>query len=126
MRNGFIFFFFTFNFYFQVYNDADILEKIVKEKQKELGPLPEEDDVGSPKLKLRALCNWKKNILPKIGFKVVEFLIVNIYYYHLLLFQGGVGVLHLPKRPALRHLCSRNWANSMKLSAVSQTAVDVA
>ncbi|XP_058259192.1 polybromo 1, like isoform X3 [Hemibagrus wyckioides] len=37
----------------QVYNDSDILEKIVKEKQKELGPLPEEDDVGSPKLKLR-------------------------------------------------------------------------
>ncbi|XP_060724127.1 polybromo 1, like isoform X1 [Tachysurus vachellii] len=37
----------------QVYNDADILEKIVKEKQKELGPLPEDDDVGSPKLKLR-------------------------------------------------------------------------
>ncbi|KAI5109113.1 polybromo 1, like isoform X1, partial [Silurus meridionalis] len=37
----------------QVYNDANILEKIVKEKQKELGPLPEEEDVGSPKLKLR-------------------------------------------------------------------------
>ncbi|XP_060775398.1 polybromo 1, like isoform X2 [Neoarius graeffei] len=37
----------------QVYNDADILEKIVKEKQKEFGPLPEDDDVGSPKLKLR-------------------------------------------------------------------------
>ncbi|XP_030633030.1 polybromo 1, like [Chanos chanos] len=36
----------------QVYNDADILEKIVMDKQKELGPLPEEDDVGSPKLKL--------------------------------------------------------------------------
>ncbi|ROL50781.1 Protein polybromo-1 [Anabarilius grahami] len=37
----------------QVYNDANILEKIVKDKQKELGPPPEEDDVGSPKLKLR-------------------------------------------------------------------------
>lgn len=44
----------------QVYNDADILEKIVKEKQKELGPLPEDDDVGSPKLKLRVLCHSKK------------------------------------------------------------------
>lgn len=40
-------------FYPQVYNDANILEKIVKDKQKELGPPPEEDDVGSPKLKLR-------------------------------------------------------------------------
>uniref|UniRef100_A0A8C2A4Z1 Protein polybromo-1 n=1 Tax=Cyprinus carpio TaxID=7962 RepID=A0A8C2A4Z1_CYPCA len=37
----------------QVYNDANILEKIVKDKQKELGTPPEEDDMGSPKLKLR-------------------------------------------------------------------------
>lgn len=37
----------------QVYNDSDILEKIVKDKKKELGPAPEEDDMGSPKLKLR-------------------------------------------------------------------------
>ncbi|NP_001003535.2 polybromo 1, like [Danio rerio] len=37
----------------QVYNDANVLEKMVKDKQKELGPAPEEDDVGSPKLKLR-------------------------------------------------------------------------
>lgn len=35
-----------------MYNDADILEKILKDKRKELGPPPEEDDVGSPKLKL--------------------------------------------------------------------------
>lgn len=39
----------------QVYNDADILEKILKDKRKELGPPPEEDDVGSPKLKLSKL-----------------------------------------------------------------------
>ncbi|XP_078104799.1 polybromo 1, like isoform X5 [Sander vitreus] len=44
----------------QVYNDADILEKILKDKRKELGPLPEEDDVGSPKLKLR-----KSGVSPK-------------------------------------------------------------
>nr|XP_055068904.1 polybromo 1, like isoform X2 [Misgurnus anguillicaudatus] len=37
----------------QVYNDSNILEKIVKDKQKELGPAPDEDDMGSPKLKLR-------------------------------------------------------------------------
>uniref|UniRef100_A0AAY4CCS3 Protein polybromo-1 n=1 Tax=Denticeps clupeoides TaxID=299321 RepID=A0AAY4CCS3_9TELE len=37
----------------QVYNDADVLEKILKDKRKELGPVPEEDDMGSPKLKLR-------------------------------------------------------------------------
>lgn len=48
-----------YSLYVQVYNDADVLEKIVKEKQKELGPLPEEEDVGSPKLKLRVLCNLK-------------------------------------------------------------------
>lgn len=41
--------------YVQVFNDANVLEKIAKEKQKELGPFPEEDDVGSPKLKLSAL-----------------------------------------------------------------------
>ncbi|KAK2915136.1 protein polybromo-1-like isoform X2 [Channa argus] len=44
----------------QVYNDADILEKILKDKRKELGPSPEEDDVGSPKLKLR-----KSGVSPK-------------------------------------------------------------
>uniref|UniRef100_A0A673YIL8 Protein polybromo-1 n=1 Tax=Salmo trutta TaxID=8032 RepID=A0A673YIL8_SALTR len=39
----------------QVYNDAAILEKIVKDKRKELGASPEEDtdNMGSPKLKLR-------------------------------------------------------------------------
>uniref|UniRef100_A0A8C7TC95 Polybromo 1, like n=1 Tax=Oncorhynchus mykiss TaxID=8022 RepID=A0A8C7TC95_ONCMY len=39
----------------QVYDDADILEKIVKDKRKELGASPEEgtDNMGSPKLKLR-------------------------------------------------------------------------
>ncbi|KAM3877589.1 polybromo 1, like isoform 3-T3 [Diretmus argenteus] len=37
----------------QVYNDADVLEKVVKDKRKELGSAPEEEDVGSPKLKLR-------------------------------------------------------------------------
>ncbi|XP_047439061.1 polybromo 1, like isoform X4 [Mugil cephalus] len=44
----------------QVYNDADILEKILKDKRKELGPPPEEDDMGSPKLKLR-----KSGVSPK-------------------------------------------------------------
>ncbi|XP_071761621.1 polybromo 1, like [Centroberyx gerrardi] len=44
----------------QVYNDADVLEKIVKDKRKELGPAPEEEDVGSPKLKLR-----KSGVSPK-------------------------------------------------------------
>lgn len=38
----------------KVYNDAGILEKIVKDKRKELGASPEEgtDNMGSPKLKL--------------------------------------------------------------------------
>uniref|UniRef100_UPI0037E8AB68 polybromo 1, like isoform X1 n=1 Tax=Semicossyphus pulcher TaxID=241346 RepID=UPI0037E8AB68 len=44
----------------QVYNDADILEKILKDKRKELGAPPEEEDVGSPKLKLR-----KSGVSPK-------------------------------------------------------------
>uniref|UniRef100_A0A3B3QUM6 Protein polybromo-1 n=1 Tax=Paramormyrops kingsleyae TaxID=1676925 RepID=A0A3B3QUM6_9TELE len=44
----------------QVYNDANILEKIMKDKRKELGPLPDEDDVGSPKLKIR-----KSGVSPK-------------------------------------------------------------
>lgn len=43
----------VFYFRLQVYNDSNILEKIVKDKQKELGPAPDEDDMGSPKLKLR-------------------------------------------------------------------------
>lgn len=35
-----------------MYNDAHMLEKILKEKRKELGPLAEDDDIASPKLKL--------------------------------------------------------------------------
>uniref|UniRef100_A0A8D3E6I9 Protein polybromo-1 n=1 Tax=Scophthalmus maximus TaxID=52904 RepID=A0A8D3E6I9_SCOMX len=38
----------------QVYNDADVLEKILKDKRKEMGT-PEEEDMGSPKLKLRKI-----------------------------------------------------------------------
>ncbi|XP_051528999.1 protein polybromo-1-like isoform X4 [Myxocyprinus asiaticus] len=37
----------------QVYNDANILEKILREKRRELGPLPDDDDIISPKLKMR-------------------------------------------------------------------------
>ncbi|XP_072522268.1 protein polybromo-1 isoform X2 [Salminus brasiliensis] len=44
----------------QVYNDANTLEKILKEKKRELGPAPEEDDIISPKLKIR-----KSGISPK-------------------------------------------------------------
>uniref|UniRef100_A0A1A7YK83 Protein polybromo-1 n=1 Tax=Iconisemion striatum TaxID=60296 RepID=A0A1A7YK83_9TELE len=44
----------------QVYNDADVLEKILKDKRKELGPSPEEEDVGVPKLKIR-----KSGVSPK-------------------------------------------------------------
>lgn len=35
-----------------MYNDADVLEKILKDNCKELGTLAEEEDLGSPKLKL--------------------------------------------------------------------------
>ncbi|XP_058582637.1 protein polybromo-1 isoform X39 [Neofelis nebulosa] len=45
----------------QVYNDAHILEKLLKDKRKELGPLPDDDDVTSPKLKL----SRKSGISPK-------------------------------------------------------------
>ncbi|XP_007950252.1 protein polybromo-1 [Orycteropus afer afer] len=45
----------------QVYNDAHILEKLLKDKRKELGPLPDEDDMASPKLKL----SRKSGISPK-------------------------------------------------------------
>ncbi|XP_058028618.1 protein polybromo-1 isoform X1 [Ahaetulla prasina] len=45
----------------QVYNDAHILEKILKEKRKELGPLLEDDEIASPKLKL----SRKTGISPK-------------------------------------------------------------
>ncbi|XP_015202663.1 protein polybromo-1 isoform X3 [Lepisosteus oculatus] len=45
----------------QVYNDANFLEKILKEKRKELGPLPEDEDMASPKLKI----SRKSGISPK-------------------------------------------------------------
>ncbi|KAI1892708.1 hypothetical protein AGOR_G00136330 [Albula goreensis] len=44
----------------QVYNDANILEKIMRDKRKELGPLLDEEDMASPKLKLR-----KSGVSPK-------------------------------------------------------------
>ncbi|XP_035008805.1 protein polybromo-1-like isoform X1 [Hippoglossus stenolepis] len=37
----------------QVYNDADILEKIMKDRRKDLGPATDDDDMMSPKLKIR-------------------------------------------------------------------------
>uniref|UniRef100_A0A3B3C4U6 Protein polybromo-1 n=1 Tax=Oryzias melastigma TaxID=30732 RepID=A0A3B3C4U6_ORYME len=37
----------------QVYNDADILEKIMEDRRRDLGPATDEDDVMSPKLKIR-------------------------------------------------------------------------
>ncbi|XP_061076620.1 protein polybromo-1 isoform X1 [Conger conger] len=37
----------------QVYNDANILERILKDKKRDLGPVPDDDDVASPKLKIR-------------------------------------------------------------------------
>uniref|UniRef100_A0A8C4NV17 Protein polybromo-1 n=1 Tax=Dicentrarchus labrax TaxID=13489 RepID=A0A8C4NV17_DICLA len=37
----------------QVYNDADVLEKIMKDKRKDLGPASDDDDMMSPKLKIR-------------------------------------------------------------------------
>ncbi|XP_047386646.1 protein polybromo-1 isoform X17 [Sciurus carolinensis] len=45
----------------QVYNDAHILEKLLKDKRKELGPLPDDDDIASPKLKL----SRKSGVSPK-------------------------------------------------------------
>lgn len=37
---------------FQVYNDADILEKIMNDRRKDLGPVTDDDDVTSSKLKI--------------------------------------------------------------------------
>ncbi|XP_056130864.1 protein polybromo-1-like [Lampris incognitus] len=37
----------------QVYNDADVLEKIMKDRRRDLGPVTDEDDLMSPKLKIR-------------------------------------------------------------------------
>uniref|UniRef100_A0A8C5R4Q7 Protein polybromo-1 n=1 Tax=Leptobrachium leishanense TaxID=445787 RepID=A0A8C5R4Q7_9ANUR len=45
----------------QVYNDAHALEKVLKEKRKELGALLDDDDMASPKLKL----SRKSGISPK-------------------------------------------------------------
>lgn len=66
----------------QIYNDADVLEKIVKDKQKELGP-PPEDDVGSPKLKLRMLCNSLKFNSIRVFFFVffLGFFSAFVYYF---------------------------------------------
>uniref|UniRef100_H2SQN8 Protein polybromo-1 n=1 Tax=Takifugu rubripes TaxID=31033 RepID=H2SQN8_TAKRU len=37
----------------QVYNDADILEKILTDRRRDLGPARDDDDTTSPKLKIR-------------------------------------------------------------------------
>ncbi|XP_034553548.1 protein polybromo-1 isoform X6 [Notolabrus celidotus] len=42
----------------QVYNDADVLEKIMKDRRRDLGPATDDDDIMSPKLKIR------KNSIP--------------------------------------------------------------
>lgn len=40
---------------FKVYNDADILEKIMKDRRRDLGPAIDDDDMVSPKLKISML-----------------------------------------------------------------------
>lgn len=40
---------------FKVYNDADILEKIMKDRRRDLGPATDDDDMVSPKLKISML-----------------------------------------------------------------------
>lgn len=37
----------------EVYNDADILEKILSDKRRELGPATDDEDMMSPKFKIR-------------------------------------------------------------------------
>ncbi|XP_072308340.1 protein polybromo-1-like isoform X3 [Eucyclogobius newberryi] len=37
----------------RVYNDANVLEKMMKDKRRDLGPPPDDDDLMSPKLKIR-------------------------------------------------------------------------
>uniref|UniRef100_A0AAQ4NYX8 Protein polybromo-1 n=1 Tax=Gasterosteus aculeatus aculeatus TaxID=481459 RepID=A0AAQ4NYX8_GASAC len=37
----------------QVYNDADVLEKIMKDRRRDLGPATDDDDISSPKMKIR-------------------------------------------------------------------------
>lgn len=37
---------------FKVYNDADILEKIMKDRRRDLGPAADDEDLMSPKLKI--------------------------------------------------------------------------
>lgn len=45
---------------FQVYNDANVLEKVIKDKRRDLGPTPDDDDM-SPKLKISTLLTfWLK------------------------------------------------------------------
>lgn len=85
-----------FFFYPQVYNDANILEKIVKDKQKELGPPPEEDDVGSPKLKLR-MCFFF--FWAKIHFNANTLIETHILdLTNASLFLGRSGVAASPKK----------------------------
>lgn len=47
---------------FKVYNDADILEKIMKDRRRDLGPATDEDDMMSPKLKIRTLSTSVRHI----------------------------------------------------------------
>lgn len=64
----------------QVYNDADILEKILKDKRKELGPLPEEEDVGSPKLKLSELSCFSLFTKNLIHFTSLPMFSSNVFF----------------------------------------------
>lgn len=50
---------------FKVYNDADILEKIMKDRRRDLGPATDDDDMMSPKLKISMLSSQAG--LPHVG-----------------------------------------------------------
>uniref|UniRef100_A0A3Q2DSR5 Protein polybromo-1 n=1 Tax=Cyprinodon variegatus TaxID=28743 RepID=A0A3Q2DSR5_CYPVA len=48
----------------QVYNDADILEKIMEDRRRDLGPATDDDDIMSPKLKISVYYSPSKYLTP--------------------------------------------------------------
>lgn len=47
----------------QVYNDADVLEKILKDRRRDLGPPVDDDDLMmTPRLKISKLEMWQSTL----------------------------------------------------------------
>lgn len=94
---------------FKVYNDADILEKIMKDRRKDLGPATDDDDMMSPKLKISMWLhltesNWVKYCMCDLPVKQWKDWVLVTHIHDLFCLVAGKNSITLKKSKYLTPL----------------------